>query len=571
MIKLPDLKLGALLGPIKSIFQTKKGKHSFITVTPKADVDLQQYEKELSHAFNDKNARSIAFFGPSGSGKSSVIETYEKKNGGTKFLHINLSRDKAQSDIERDSPAVKDFMVEGIILNELLESINPKRIPQTKFIVKKEQATYGGIITMVLAMFLLITLTYTIFFPGWQNYVNSLSANWIAPVLPFLLFTASAEARLIGAIVCSAVLAVAIYCLVTNFQYHYRVKSVKLSGTEIQLFKESESPYLNRYWHDVIYLFERADAHVIVFDDIDGYITNKIFSDLCRINKHINDRRATPLRFLYLLADDIFDPVERTRFFNYSFSIAGFDIYDRFAGFLNEAGIYDSLAGEEEFLKKVATYINDMRRLQYVCNEFTSCINRIKPAGTKPQLLALIVYKHCFPKDYASLCNNKGFLYSLFSRINDFIKAGLAVADKEINDIKAQIRAAADEVMRSVEELEIVYANKTGQCAEDEIPGLEREMDMRKGYIKDRGTERCAALEKEIISLEDQKAAIRRKTTLGEILTGENIDDIFIMVHSATAAATDFDIRERSQCELLKFLILNKYIDESHKANMMLI
>ena len=64
----------------------------FETMLPKKDVDLSSYESALNHAMNSDEIRNIALSGSYGSGKSSVIRSYESVKNDRKFLHISLAR-----------------------------------------------------------------------------------------------------------------------------------------------------------------------------------------------------------------------------------------------------------------------------------------------------------------------------------------------------------------------------------------------------------------------------------------------------------------------------------------------
>lgn len=67
---------------------------------------------------------------------------------------------------------------------------------------------------------------------------------------------------------------------------------------------------------EILYLFRNADVDAIVFEDIDRYDNNIIFSKLREINDLINNKdKSRPIRFLYLIRDDIFTSKDRTKFF----------------------------------------------------------------------------------------------------------------------------------------------------------------------------------------------------------------------------------------------------------------
>lgn len=87
-------------------------------------------------------------------------------------------------------------------------------------------------------------------------------------------------------------------------------RKLNLQGNEIEIFEESNDSYFDKYLNEVLYLFENADANVIVFEDIDRFNANRIFERLREVNTLANiqlkkDNKKV-LRFFYLLRDDIF-------------------------------------------------------------------------------------------------------------------------------------------------------------------------------------------------------------------------------------------------------------------------
>ena len=154
----------------------------FETLLPKKDVDLSSYESALNHAMNSDEIRNIALSGSYGSGKSSVIRSYESMKNDRKFLHISLARfteevneklKKADTAEEKDEngeepggggqgkkigeqkPKTKEKsqkgsrdivnLLEGKIVNQLLHQIDPEKIRQSKFHVKTDGNRSGKI------------------------------------------------------------------------------------------------------------------------------------------------------------------------------------------------------------------------------------------------------------------------------------------------------------------------------------------------------------------------------------------------------------------------------------------
>src|SRR5699024_12429821 len=88
-----------------------------------------------------------------------------------------------------------------------------------------------------------------------------------------------------------------------------RSSDLNFSGNEIEIFEENDDSYFDKYLNEVLYLFENSGADVIIFEDMDRYNVHQIFDKLREINILINNKRMkekkVPLRFFYLLRDDI--------------------------------------------------------------------------------------------------------------------------------------------------------------------------------------------------------------------------------------------------------------------------
>lgn len=120
------------------------GKYKFQKLTPIHDAKLSVYKDALDFVFDNTDIKNVAISGAYSAGKSSVIETYEQEKAETKFLHISLAYfESAASDDEKETleykkPLVKENVLEGKILNQLIHQIDAARIPQTNFRVKRQ-------------------------------------------------------------------------------------------------------------------------------------------------------------------------------------------------------------------------------------------------------------------------------------------------------------------------------------------------------------------------------------------------------------------------------------------------
>lgn len=157
-----------------------ENRYHFERLTPTDDVNLEVYEEAIDYVFNNPDVRNVAISGAYSAGKSSVLASYKKKHSDKSFLHISLAhfqspneknkKDEKKQKEEQESTEVKESVLEGKILNQLIHQIPSKKIPQTNFRVKKRISNVSIIAKTVEIVFLLIAVIYFLFFDSWKNY-----------------------------------------------------------------------------------------------------------------------------------------------------------------------------------------------------------------------------------------------------------------------------------------------------------------------------------------------------------------------------------------------------------------
>ncbi len=217
-------------------------------------------------------------------------------------------------------------------------------------------------------------------------------------------------------------------------------KKLNFQGNEIEIFEENDDSYFDKYLNEVLYLFENSDADVIIFEDMDRYHVHQIFEKLREINTLINNKRTlernTPLRFFYLLRDDMFVSKDRTKFFDFIIPtvpvVDGSNSYDQFIKHFKQGGIFELF--DRDFLQGLSLYIDDMRILKNIYNEFVIYHNRIQSIElSNNKLLAIITYKNIFPKDFGDLQLSLGFVHTLFENKTEHVLKELKNIDNQMN------------------------------------------------------------------------------------------------------------------------------------------
>ena len=564
-----------------------ESKYHFERLTPIDDMDLEVYEEAIDYVFDNPDIKNVAITGAYSAGKSSVLASYKKKHEKLRFLHISLahfqSSDK-ENETKENKKGANEFALEGKILNQLIHQIPSEKIPQTNFKVKKTISFKSVLIRTIVVVLLSVSIIYFTCFNMWKDYVNSLSDNWFKSLLSF---STNQYALIVVGIIITCLFSLIVYELI-NIQKNRNIfRKINLQGNEIEIFEESDDSYFDKYLNEVLYLFENADTNVIVFEDMDRFNTIKIFERLREINTLANiqlkNENKKILRFFYLLRDDLFISKDRTKFFDYIVPVVpvvdSSNSYDQFISHLKKGGVFEKF--NESFLQGLSLYIDDMRLLKNIYNEFMIYYNRlniIEPDYNK--MLAIIAYKNLFPSDFADLQLNKGFVYTLFNSKNDFIENEIKSLQNSISQRQNYIDKLKSEHFDTIEELNVVFAHKylnnynwehkqsdelndfvTNYLNKDRI----KEYLSRKQGIDYKKDEKIFELQQEIYNMEQELNKIHNKQ-LFQIISRENIDSIFkITTKNEIGEITNFnEIKSSEYFDLLKFLIRNGYIDETY-------
>lgn len=551
-----------------------ENKYHFERLTPTDSLDLNVYEEAIDYVFNNPDVKNVAISGAYSAGKSSVLASYKKKHSNLHFLHISLAH--FQSSDQEDEPEVKESILEGKILNQLIHQIPSNKIPQTNFRVKRKISPASVIKSTLESIFLLTAIIYFLFFNSWRSYVSDLPTNWLKSILEL---SAHPYALMVDGIIIITLVSFIIYSLIKIQKNRNVFRKLNLQGNEIEIFEESDESYFDKYLNEVLYLFENVDADVIVFEDMDRFNANKIFERLREVNTLVNiqlqkenkkDKRI--LRFFYLLRDDIFVSKDRTKFFDYIIPIVpvvdSSNSYDQFISHFKKGGFFEKF--DESFLQGLSLYIDDMRLLKNIYNEFVIYFNRLNITELDcNKMLAIIAYKNLFPRDFADLQLNQGFVCTLFNNKEQFIAEEVKRLSEKITEIGHKIELAKNEHLKTIKELDAAFEDKKPiDCwnrKQDLSAADAKDYAERKQAIETRLNNAIPDLESKKLSLEQELILIQNKP-LCDIITRDNINKIFsITSTNEIGCITDFnEIKGSEYFDLLKYLIRNGYIDETY-------
>lgn len=553
--------------------------YKFQKLTPFSDVELGVYKNAIDFVFANNDLKNIAISGQYSAGKSSLVESYKKSHSNIKFVHISLAHFRSIEEAETNEPGkdINETALEGKVLNQLIHQINADDIPQTHFKVKKKIKTNSIVINTIFTVLFIALILHITLFNKWGKFVSLLSDGNLKTLLTL---STKYDTLLISGFICTILACIFIYKLIKTQKNRNVLKKINLQGNEIEIFEESNESYFDRYLNEVLYLFENVDADAIVFEDMDRFNSNNIFERLHEVNRLVNIQRdiaghkKSTLRFIYLLRDDIFISKDRTKFFDYIIPVIpvvdSSNSYDQFISHFDGGGILKLF--NERFLQGMSLYIDDMRILKNIYNEFQVYYNKLNTTELDcNKMLAIIAYKNIFPRDFSELQLNQGMVYSIFSEKDNLIVEEIKKIEKDISDRKKEIEAINDEILNSSQEVDAIYDkelsryNNHPHYHQAEKADIEKRRAARKESVENKFNGKIEETN-ELISRLREGLVDSRNKRLKEVITRENIDEIFKFTYTnEIGEERDFnEIKSSEYFDLLKYLIRDGYIDETY-------
>lgn len=445
---------------------------NFQDLTPLEDVDLAPYQAALDHAFLSRKIKNVAITGALGAGKSSVVESYlsldQCKVEGIP-IRISLVQscvDGLPFDAGASTPESGGMYDEGEqqgtidhlqsqhvngaktmrsnlqaeIINQIVSQLKPEEIRKSGFkrkiahnIVDRQYFKFLLLAaTLLIAVLLVGNFTSAIDKSSWEN-VSNVVIIALVGVCVFLL----------GSYYWSGT-----FGSLSNILHRIRIHDA-----EIELFNSSESDF-DKYLSEILYLFEESKRKTVIFEDLDRFNRPDIFFQVRNLNFIINQeltsqRRAKgksredgscPVKFVYLVRDDIFLARDKTKLFDFIIPIVrvidGSNTYDYF-----RKQLPGSLMVPDVFLRQTSLYIRDARITKNICNEYIVYGRALSRSGSdKAKMMAMIVYKNLFPIDFGKLGDGRGFVAAVFSRKNKIYEKKELSIREEVTRIEEKIK-----------------------------------------------------------------------------------------------------------------------------------
>lgn len=428
---------------------------NFYSLAPTDEVkNGGNYFNALSWALvnrETKNIKNIALTGSYGSGKSSILQSFQKKNSNKKlhFLNISLATFKEEKEIKDKTEGENlQRLIELSILQQLFYREKDQKLPDsrlkkiTSFSLIKLLFFAFGCLVLILSFILLIkpTLLSSVFLNIEISKETKIVVHYISLII-----------SIIGAffIVLKSV----------RIFHNLKIRKLNINNAEIEISDNINKSVLNHNLEEILYFFEATPYNVVIIEDLDRFQETEIFTKLREINLLINNSKKIDksVVFIYAIRDEMFSDKDRTKFFDFIIPVIPI---------INSSNSHEILQKEiksiaenisDSLIDDISLFIDEMRVLYNIVNEFQIYKQLLSSKLNIDKLLSIVVYKNICPCDFVKLSNYEGDLYNIISKKQEYIKQQSDEIDKEITDHKNEIKRINELKIRDIKELRAAY------------------------------------------------------------------------------------------------------------------
>lgn len=463
-------------------------KKDFVELLSPSLLKESRYVEILKTVIDNPKVWNVAISGSYGSGKSTVISSFENLYPQYKCLNLSLAafaeeydgpeKDNAKVDGQDEGEEESRVTVEKVSMPELEYSlvqqffyhVKASDIPDSRFgRIRRWSRFHKCLWVIALFVFGLSILVSTK-----CGVVIDIITALVAKDFPYLEISYVLIA--IGALF-------SLYYIV-GFFHKMSSAHIKVMDYEVELAKDVKMSVFNRYLDELVYLFQTTGYQIVVLEDLDRFKNTRIFTKLRELNQLLNQAKDINRRiiFVYALRDDIFnDSKERTKFFDYILPIIPYvNVSNSAANFVER---FESYIGNEDhdlhksFISDIAPYVSDLRSIKAIVADFRLSMHYLDPKLKKDNLLAITIYKNLYPKEFEKLHEGHGPIKDVFDKKSEFITSLRTNLVKEKEKIAAEIHKVEKEKLESVAELQNLVVGALAVCVPEYCVLLNSEQD----------------------------------------------------------------------------------------------
>lgn len=420
-----------------------------------SESDKKQYRSVLNLArkLEEKDILNIALTGPYGAGKSSILRSLKKDYPKYKYLSISLATLKSPLDDKKNEIDIDTMnnRIEYSILQQLIYKEKQETLYNSRLKRIYHKSTWVQYALSFAIIFYAVALII-VFEPSF------LKVEWICNRLSNPVLNKWSDIFALSYIFIATI----IFAQKTiKSLSNSKLNKLNLKNGEIELKENKEdTSVFNKHMDEIVYFFEVTNYNVVIIEDLDRFNNTDIFLKLREVNQLLNQSNSVgrKVTFIYAVKDDMFFDEERTKFFDYITTVIPI---------INSSNSADKLKEELEIkgfsdlnvevIESLAFFIDDMRLLKNIVNEYAQYREKLDEKLDQNKLLAMIVYKNYYPKDFADLHKGKGVLYDCLHKKSELLIERNRQIDERIGVITKKLQSLEATHAMQEKELRLIY------------------------------------------------------------------------------------------------------------------
>ncbi|OAV75252.1 hypothetical protein Barb7_01138 [Bacteroidales bacterium Barb7] len=457
-LKLPE-RILQIIEELKTKFfnnpRLEQRNSKFYSLSPTDKIENGDcYFDALSWALTnrkEKSIKNIALTGPYGSGKSSILQSFQKVNADKHlhFLNISLATFKEEKKPEDKTEGENlQRLIELSILQQLFYREKDRKLPDSRL---KKITTFSWTKLLLSALGCLVFMFSLVLLLKPQILPTILPNVTISETVKIVIHYVSLIFSIIG------IFFIAVKSI--RILHNLKISKLNIKNAEIEISDNINKSVLNHNLEEILYFFEATDYNVIIFEDLDRFQETEIFTKLREINLLINNSKKInkDIVFIYAIRDEMFSNKDRTKFFDFIIPVIPVINYSN----SNEILLKEikAIAGNvsESLINDLSLFIDEMRVLYNIINEFQIYKQLLSKELSQDKMLAMIVYKNICPCDFVKLSNYEGDLYDTINKKHEYIKQQSEHFDKIIAENKEEIQKLEALKIKDIKELRALY------------------------------------------------------------------------------------------------------------------
>ena len=416
----------------------EKNNFKFHKLIPEILEEKSPYNEALDYALKNEDIKNIAISGIYGSGKTTIWESYVRQNNLENIITISLGNYK---DISKENESVVENRVEKQLINQILVQINQDSIPLSKYKFKINNSEENVFLNTINTVLLIIGIFI------WLSRKELTILNSIKNL--------DDDKKLLLMIIWGFIIAIPLFYFFNKFYSNskFKLSKINVKGTEANFSedKENDETILDKDIKELVYILSNSKTKIVVFEDLDRYDNLDIFTKLRELNFLVNKYNKTyhlkhTVKFIYMIKDELFDAKTRTKFFDFIIPIIPVINSSNSENMLLQLLKHIDKKPSDDVIFKISLYIDDMRLLKNIVNEFKIYSNIISIDELElniDKLFAIIVLKNVCPKEFDDLQKNQGYIYEILNKTKEyytlFLKNKINDKEKRINTLNNEI------------------------------------------------------------------------------------------------------------------------------------